>query len=309
MLGLFAGTLYIIGTIFSSMALVSVETGDDRRLVARRALEAVLEGDILSRLKIAKSILIKPEAAHREYSLATTQVETLRGVIDVIRKFTGAPILIADASEYGARAVFAAQDYLSLKAFYTDITFVDWAEMPFKEVTLTLGDQAWQVRRPIITADLTISLAVLKTHRMYGAKLGVASWAESTWLPPKRRIGAEDYLAREPWFEAAGPAGSQAMIATLYAGEPCQLTLIDGILGMEGDGPLRGSIVTMGLMIAGQDPLLADTVALALMGRDAAAMPYLVDLSRRGLGSINLRDANLPTSLFVERTKDFKFPV
>lgn len=115
-------------------------------------------------------------------------------------------------------------------------------------------------------------------------------------------------MVREPWFEAAGPENAHHMLAALYAAEPCHLSLVDGILGMEGDGPLRGSLVPMGLMVAGADPLLADAVALTLMGRDPSTVPYLVELSRAGGGSINLRDANLPTSLFVERTKEFTFP-
>lgn len=291
------------------MALITVETGEDRRLVARRALEGVLEGEAAAKVKVAKSIVIKPEAAHREFSLATTRPETLRGVIDAVRKLTGAPILVADASEYGAKEVFTAHEYLELRSYYTDLTFVDWADMPWKEVDLAVEGTPWRVRRPIITADVCISLGVMKTHHTYAAKLGVASWAESTWLPPKRHTPTGERMVREPWFEAAGPERAHHMIAALYAAEPCQLSVVDGILGMEGEGPLRGGVVPMGVMIAGSDPLLADAVALALMGRDAATVPYLVELARAGLGTINLRNANLPTSLFVERTKDFTFPV
>jgi uncharacterized protein (DUF362 family) len=272
-------------------------------------MEAVLVGEMGTKVKMAKSIVIKPEAAHREYSLATTRPETLRGVIDAVRKLTGAPILVADASEYGAKEVFAAHEYFELRPFYTDVTFIDWTETPWKEVDLVVAGTPWRVRRPVITADVCISLGVLKTHHTYAAKLSVASWAESTWIPPKRRTALGERMVREPWFEAAGPENAHHMLAALYAAEPCHVSLVDGILGMEGEGPLRGTVVPMGVMIAGSDPLLTDAVALALMGRDAATVPYLVELARTGLGSINLRDANLPTSLFVERTKDFTFPV
>ncbi len=43
---------------------------------------------------------------------------------------------------------------------------------------------------------------------------------------------------------------------------------VDGIVGMEGNGPLRGSPKPAGVILAGDDPLVIDVVAAALMGFD-----------------------------------------
>jgi uncharacterized protein (DUF362 family) len=44
--------------------------------------------------------------------------------------------------------------------------------------------------------------------------------------------------------------------------------LVDGIVGMEGDGPLRGKPKPCGVLLAGDDPLAVDVVAATLMGFD-----------------------------------------
>jgi len=44
--------------------------------------------------------------------------------------------------------------------------------------------------------------------------------------------------------------------------------IVDGIVAMEGNGPLRGSPKPCGLILAGEDPLAVDVVSTTLMGFD-----------------------------------------
>jgi uncharacterized protein (DUF362 family) len=43
---------------------------------------------------------------------------------------------------------------------------------------------------------------------------------------------------------------------------------IDGVIGMEGDGPMGGDAVPVGVIFAGKDPVAVDTVAAKMMGFD-----------------------------------------
>lgn len=45
-------------------------------------------------------------------------------------------------------------------------------------------------------------------------------------------------------------------------------TVIDGIIGMEGQGPMQGDRVNSNVVIVGDDPVAADTVAARVMGFD-----------------------------------------
>jgi hypothetical protein len=55
------------------------------------------------------------------------------------------------------------------------------------------------------------------------------------------------------------------------------LTIIDGIIGGEGEGPLMPEPVRSGLLIAGNDPVAADVVSSRLMGLDWEKIPKLAN--------------------------------
>lgn len=60
---------------------------------------------------------------------------------------------------------------------------------------------------------------------------------------------------------------------------PCRkhLVLIDGIVGGEGDGPLRPTAVDSGIVLFSEDPVAADTVAVELMGYDPQKVPLVAE--------------------------------
>ncbi len=66
------------------------------------------------------------------------------------------------------------------------------------------------------------------------------------------------------------------------------LTLIDGIYGMEGKGPIKGSPVFHGFSVASEDAFLADAMTAHIMGFPPGEIPYLVMAEEDGLGRISL---------------------
>jgi len=62
------------------------------------------------------------------------------------------------------------------------------------------------------------------------------------------------------------------------------LTLVDGIVSMEGNGPLKGSPRATGVMLAGDDPLALDVVAATLIGFDWRRMNMLAGIAARETG-------------------------
>jgi uncharacterized protein (DUF362 family) len=59
---------------------------------------------------------------------------------------------------------------------------------------------------------------------------------------------------------------------------------VDGILGMEGDGPLAGTPKELGGIIMGADPLAVDATCTRLMKLDPQKVPYLLLGQQRRLG-------------------------
>ena len=78
------------------------------------------------------------------------------------------------------------------------------------------------------------------------------------------------------------------MLLEIYARINPALTLVDGIVGMEGEGPVYGTEVKTKVAIASLDPLAADRIALEIMRIDPKNVGYLVYCEKEGLGEYNL---------------------
>jgi uncharacterized protein (DUF362 family) len=113
-------------------------------------------------------------------------------------------------------------------------------------------------------ADLLVSMPKMKTHHWVGATLamknlfGVVPGGVYGW--PKNVLH---------W------AGIEESIADLRACFPRQFAIVDGIVGMEGNGPIQGSPKPVGVLVAGRDPLAVDATCCRIMGIDPHRIGYL----------------------------------
>jgi uncharacterized protein (DUF362 family) len=70
--------------------------------------------------------------------------------------------------------------------------------------------------------------------------------------------------------------------------------LVEGIIGLEGIGPLMpGKPKPLGILIGGNDPLAVDAVCTVIMGLDPMNIRHLRYASEEGLGTINLDEINI----------------
>jgi uncharacterized protein (DUF362 family) len=65
-----------------------------------------------------------------------------------------------------------------------------------------------------------------------------------------------------------------------------QLAIVDGIVGMEGDGPLNGTAKPFGALVMGVDLVAVDATCCRLMQIDPAKVPYLVLAHEKKLGNL-----------------------
>ena len=57
-------------------------------------------------------------------------------------------------------------------------------------------------------------------------------------------------------------------------------SIIDGIIGQEGQGPTSGTPIHTSLLLGGQDPVAVDTIACQLMGFDAGSIKVIMKASK-----------------------------
>jgi uncharacterized protein (DUF362 family) len=115
-----------------------------------------------------------------------------------------------------------------------------------------------------LRADLLVSMPKMKTHHWVGATLsmknlfGVVPGGVYGW--PKNALH---------W------AGITESIADLHAVFPRQFAIVDGIVGMEGNGPIQGVPKQVGVLVAGSDPVAVDATCCRIMCIDPMKIGYL----------------------------------
>jgi uncharacterized protein (DUF362 family) len=115
-----------------------------------------------------------------------------------------------------------------------------------------------------LACDLLVSLPKMKTHHWVGATLsmknlfGTVSGGVYGW--PKNILH---------W------AGIPECIADLYQALPRHFAIVDGIVGMQGNGPIQGTAKQAGVVIAGRDLAAVDATCCRIMSIDPRRIAYL----------------------------------
>lgn len=293
-----------------TMTTVALITAQERRKGVRQAVEA-LGAAFVDRVKTARKILIKVNLVHHENQLASTHVDAVRGVLDVIRTYTRVDVYVGDASYHGTKAALRNFGYERIPEEYEHTMLVDLNDDAVVDgYTVRADGSRNPIRRAQLAAecDLRISLAPMKVHRDAGVSLSVKNWALGTWVVPPR-VGIHGSVwARWPWLHNEGPKALHASIAALYAQQPCDVAVLDGIVAMEGDGPTRGAPVPLGVVLAGMDAVAVDAVGATLMGFDPSDIGYLVRCAEQGLGTMEMAKIDVPPFMMNELRRTFLRP-
>jgi uncharacterized protein (DUF362 family) len=130
--------------------------------------------------------------------------------------------------------------------------------------------------RTIDSADVVISLPRLKTHH----------WAIAT-LSLKNLFGTLPGICYGWPKNELHWRGIDNSIVDIALTRPPDLAIVDGIVGMEGDGPLNGTPKPMGVIVMGADLVAVDATCCRLMMLDPQKVGYLVLGARKRLGNID----------------------
>jgi uncharacterized protein (DUF362 family) len=120
-------------------------------------------------------------------------------------------------------------------------------------------------------ADLLVSIAKMKTHHWVGATL---SMKNLFGVVPSGIYGWPKNVLH--W------AGIDQSIADLYHAFPRQFAIVDGVVGMEGNGPIQGTPKRVGVVVAGRDPVAVDATCCRIMKIDPLRIGYLGLVSDSG---------------------------
>jgi uncharacterized protein (DUF362 family)/NAD-dependent dihydropyrimidine dehydrogenase PreA subunit len=191
---------------------------------------------------------------------------------------TGARISYGDSPGFGSPKGAARQAGLLQTAEALDVPLADFTStvtLPFPEGNLI---KQFTIAKAVHEADGLISLSKLKSHaltRMTGAI--------------KNQFGCIPGLLK-PEFHTRLPhvALFSRMLVDLNLLIKPRLYIMDGIMGMEGNGPRNGTPRKMNVLLFSTDPVALDTAVCKLINLDPALVETLVYGEKFGLGSQNI---------------------
>jgi uncharacterized protein (DUF362 family) len=245
-----------------------------------------------------KAVVLKPNLV--EPTRAAPQVNThpalVRAVAEVFRRWDARSVIVAEGPGHCRDSAWvldesglgAALDDDSLEFVDLNIDEIIPVANHFGATRLDRLYLPLTLRR----ADLIVSLPKLKTHHWAGVTLamknlfGVLPGAVYGW--PKNVLHF---------------AGIASSILDINAAVRPHLAIVDGIVGMEGDGPIMGDPVASGVLVMGTNFPAVDATASRLMGFDPARIEYLARASGR-LGPIadgHIRQRGEPIARLARR--------
>ncbi len=152
-----------------------------------------------------------------------------------------------------------------------------------------------KIFKPIFDADVIINLPKMKVHLAGVVTLGLKNW--NGIIPYEHPSGQQ---------QGAHRIDLGYKFADLYRAVKPNLTLVDGIIGMEGQGPHAGEPVVMNLIIAGKDTVAVDAVTSAIMGFDPFEIPSIRCAHTYRLGVADLREIEVKGARIEDVRRFFK---
>lgn len=304
------------------MPKVSLVAGKSRKANLYKALE-LIHDEIRARGKV----LIKPKLSASRNENANTTLEAAEGVIEFLNdNFQDLSITIGESSGSAflsgmrTKTLLERFGYYGLEKRYGNVRVIDlddWQDFSLLRVRMIYGHTEVRImKHDFDYFDYVVSLSLPKTHDFVIATFGIKNIMGMVhrydrihihglrgraflqggtrmfpFLPEFMWKPFQD-LGRYIVVNLGGYAKSVVLtnqnLAELAKATKLDLVVLDAMTGMEGEGPLLGEPVTLGVAVASADPLKADGIGARLMGLDPDDIGYLWYLQRDGYGDYSL---------------------
>jgi uncharacterized protein (DUF362 family) len=249
-----------------------------------------------------RSVLLKPNLVepYRDAPQINTNPAVVRATAEVFRRWGAREVIVAegpghcrdaqlvlDQSGMGAVLDESRLEFVDLN--YDDVTYVSnrFGATSLRELALPAT-----LRR----ADLIVSLAKMKTHHWAGVTLSL-----------KNFFGVMPGIIYGWPKNVLHHVGIGPSILDIAAAVRPHLAIVDGIVGMEGDGPIMGTLKQAGVLVMGTNLPAVDATCARLMGINPWKIGYLAAASGR-LGPIAERHIEQRGEMIKRLAQRFQLP-
>jgi uncharacterized protein (DUF362 family) len=225
-----------------------------------------------------KRVVLKPNMVeYHRGKVINTNPNVVAAAIELCKSEGAAEVIVAEGPGHWRNAEYLVQaSGLGDVLRHYQVPFIDLNhDEPVQRLNLgrLTGLNHLYLSQTIVAADVVISMPKVKTHHWVGATLSLKNLFGT--LPgicygwPKNELH---------W------RGIENSIIDIALTRTPHLAIVDGIIGMEGDGPLNGTPKELGALIMGTDLLAVDATCCRLMELDPERVGYLMLGRQKRLG-------------------------
>lgn len=233
-----------------------------------------------------KTVLLKPNLVdYLPEDAINTHPMLVMAAVEAFRRLGAKAVVVAEGPGHqrDTQLVLSQSGYeKSLrdeKIRFVDLNRDDLIGTPLR-ATYTGMKRLWLPRTALI-ADFLVSMPKIKTHHWSGVTLAMKNMFG---IVPGARYGWPKNILH--W------KGIQESILDVCATVPIHFVIADGIMAMEGNGPLNGTPRPLGRVVLADDPVAADAICAQLMGLDPEKVAHIREGSKfLGNSSLHLIDA------------------
>jgi uncharacterized protein (DUF362 family) len=227
-----------------------------------------------------RRVLLKPNLVEpsRDAPHVVTHPAVVLAAVEVFRAW-GADVAVGEApghvrdTEQALVESGLGEALRSDRVEFIDLNYAEVQRVPNRGRLSELKE--FQFPTAVATADLIVSMPKLKSHHWVGITASM-----------KNLYGTLPGLAYGWPKNVLHFAGIPQTVVDINASLPERIAIVDGILCMEGDGPIMGTPKPMGILAVGTNPTALDATLARIIGLDPTRVPYL-DLAAGRLGPID----------------------
>lgn len=209
-------------------------------------------------MKPGQSVLLKPNLliASVPEKGVTTHPMVVRAVMEIVKEAGGVPF-VGDSPSFGSAQRVAAKSRIAQVAEAMGCPIVDFRETVQVRTPEGFTFRRFEVAREAVDSQVIINLPKIKTHAQMLLTLGV-----------KNMFGCFPGTRKLAWHLKAGTDRTHfaRMLVELYWAVKPDLTIMDGIVAMEGNGPSGGTTRPLDMVLAGTDCVSLDSTVTQLLG-------------------------------------------
>lgn len=240
-------------------------------------------GGIARFVKPGDRVLLKPNllTGGRPAKECITRPEVVYCVAKLVQAAGGQPF-VGDSPAFGSARGVAASNGLLEWAAKGNFPIVELHGRRYPVAAREFDH--FLLSKEAMEADVVINLPKVKSHVQLTVTLGV-----------KNLFGCVPGKMKAWWHMEAGKDRQRfgtMLVETAQAINPA-LTILDGIIGHEGNGPSGGEPRDLGILAAADNVFALDRVMVEVLSIDPATVPTLVESHRLGLAPM-LADIAFP---------------